>query len=121
VASFAVFLLALRTGQSLLLWPAAVLLGAAYAGAQLGWNLGHHDFSTEARSSHYMAIHVALTGLRGLVTPIVGVAFYQFLAARWPGQASLALVLPLTLSFAGSLWFVGLHFERKRRLEAAAR
>jgi hypothetical protein len=116
VASFAVFAAAIHARESLLLWPASVLLGAAYAGAHLGWNLGHNDFTTDAKAAHYMAIHVTFTGLRGLVVPLVGVGLYQFLAMRWPAQASYALILPLVLSLAGSLFFVGLHLERKRRL-----
>jgi MFS family permease len=116
VASFAVFAAAIHVHASLLLWPASVLLGAAYAGAHLGWNLGHNDFTSDAKAAHYMAIHVTFTGLRGLVVPLVGVGFYQFLATRWPAQASYALMLPLALSLAGSLSFVGLHLERKRRL-----
>lgn len=115
VASFGVFLLAMQSGWSALLWPASILLGAAYGGAQLGWNLGHHDFSTDARSSHYMAIHVTLTGLRGLLMPLAGVAFYELLSSHWPRQASLSLLLPLALSMAGSVWFVALHLERERR------
>ncbi|MEJ8567103.1 MFS transporter [Elongatibacter sediminis] len=119
VASFAVFALALGLRSPALLWPASILLGAAYAGAHLGWNLGHNDFSSDAQASHYMAIHVTFTGLRGLIMPLAGVGFYQFLAARWPQQAPLALLLPVSLSLAGSLSFVFLHFARAKRLREA--
>lgn len=115
VASHAVFITAIQLHEALLLWPASVLLGAAYAGGHLGWNLGHNDFSTDAKSSRYMAIHVTLTGLRGLVMPLAGMACYQILAARWPAQAAFALLLPLLLSTTGSLWFVVLNVERGRR------
>jgi hypothetical protein len=51
------------------LWIGAVLLGAAQAGANLGWNLGHNDFASVGRAQHYMGVHVTLTGLRGGVAP----------------------------------------------------
>lgn len=115
VASFVVFAMAMQIGEPLLLWPASMLLGAANAGAHLGWNLGHNDFSSDARSSHYMAIHVTFTGLRGLVMPLVAIGFYQFVATRWPDHAALALLLPVTLSMFGSFSFVGLHVQRSRQ------
>ena len=118
VSSSALFCLAVISGRSEFLWPASVMLGAAYAGGHLGWNLGHNDFSSDATASHYMAIHVTLTGIRGLVMPLVGVGFYQFLSAHWPGHASYALLLSLGLTLAGSVNFVILHLERKRRSPA---
>ncbi len=119
VAASAFFSAAIISRRIELLWPASVLLGGAYAGGHLGWNLGHNDFSTDAKASHYMAIHVTLTGLRGLIMPIIGVGFYQFLAAHWAGKAPYALLLSLGISIIGACSFVGLHLERKRRLGAA--
>jgi MFS family permease len=57
------------TRSSVLLWSGAVLLGAAQAGANLGWNLGHNDFASLGRAQHYMGVHVTLTGLRGGAAP----------------------------------------------------
>jgi hypothetical protein len=65
-----------------------------------------------------MAIHVTLTGMRGLIVPFVGVGFYQFLVATAPHYASYALLLPLLLNTAGSISFVIMHVQRKRRLAA---
>lgn len=113
VSAIGVFLLAGVLGQAWLLWPGSILLGVANAGGHLGWNLGHNDFSNDAWASVYMAIHVTLTGIRGLVAPLVGVAFYQYLAGFAPERAAWALLLPLALSFAGSLWFVVLNRERR--------
>ncbi len=44
--------------------------------------------------------------------PLLGVGFYQFLAARWPDQGHWALGLPLVLSLSGSVSFVGLKLVR---------
>jgi MFS family permease len=98
-----------------LLWLGAVLLGSAHGGGNVGWNLGHHDFSDDADSSVYMATHVSLTGVRGLIMPVAGVAFLRYLDSLQPGLGAYALLLPLALNLAGSIWFVHLHRERRRR------
>lgn len=118
VASGAAFALALGLAQPALLWPASVLLGLANAGGHLGWNLGHNDFSDDASAATYMAIHVSLTGLRGLVMPLLGVGVYQWLSLRHPALAGQALWLSVALSFAGALIFVGLAAARRRRAAA---
>ncbi len=109
------FAVAVITMQVGLLWPASVMLGAAYAGGNLGWNLGHNDFSNDGNASHYMAIHVMLTGLRGLIMPLIGVGFYEYLAAWWPQYEGWALVLPFSLTLAGAVIFVVLHLQLVRR------
>jgi MFS family permease len=114
VSSYVVYAIAALAQWPLLLWLGSALLGAGLAGGHLGWNLGHNDFTDDARSSLYMAIHVGLTGLRGLLMPILGVAFYQYLEATAPGSGIYATLLPLTLAGLGSAWFVYLHFERER-------
>jgi len=118
-AASLLFALAVITGQTLLLWPASVILGAAFAGGSLGWNLGHNDFSNDGNASHYMAIHVMLTGLRGLIMPLIGVGIYQYLAASKPEYASWVLLLPFTLTFSGALIFVALHLQLVRRARPA--
>jgi len=114
VSALAVFAIAAIAAIPGLLWLGSLLLGSAYAGGHLGWNLGHNDFTNDANSSLYMAIHVSLTGLRGLVMPIVGVAFMQYLASVNPAYSAYAMLLPLLLCFLGSCWFVFLHFDRER-------
>jgi MFS family permease len=117
-SAFAIFAAAVIWKIPALLWPGSILLGAAYAGGHLGWNLGHNDFTDSAKSSLYMTIHVGLTGIRGLFMPVAGVIFYQYLEYRYPGYGPYAILLPLTLSFMGSSWFVYLFLERKRRLSS---
>jgi MFS family permease len=120
VAASALFASAVITRQPALLWPASIILGAAYAGGHLGWNLGHNDFSSDGNASQYMAIHVMLTGTRGLIMPLVGVGFYQFLSARWPEHAAWAMLLPLSLSLLGALIFVFLHLQLVRQFRSVA-
>ena len=115
VAAILAFALAAISHQAWLLWPASMFQGVAMAGGRLGWNLGHNDFSSDAHASLYMSIHVTLTGIRGLIAPLLGVAFYQYLAAWDSSLGPWALALPFALSLAGSLWFVYLNRERSQR------
>ena len=56
----------------LLLWPGAVMLGVSFAAGSLGWSLGHNDFAPRGEETRYMALHVTLTGLRGLIALDLG-------------------------------------------------
>ncbi len=96
-----------------LLWPGAVLIGVSYAGANLGWNLGHNDFASPGRAQHYMGVHVTLTGVRGLIAPPVGMACYELLIWRWPDAGAIAMLLPLGLVTAGALGFVKMRNEAR--------
>jgi hypothetical protein len=88
-----------------LLWIGAVLMGAAQAGANLGWNLGHNDFASLGRAQHYMGVHVTLTGVRGGVAPPLGVLAYMGLEEVHRGAGQFALLLPLAMTVAGTLGF----------------
>jgi len=93
------------TGTRPLLWVGAVLLGAAQAGANLGWNLGHNDFASIGRAQQYMGVHVTLTGLRGGVAPPIGVLAYMGLEWWHRGAGEFALLLPLAMTAAGAVGF----------------
>jgi hypothetical protein len=53
---------------------ARVLNGLGNAGGTLAWNLGHMHFAREHQTELYMGVHVALTGLRALVMPMLALA-----------------------------------------------
>jgi len=93
------------SGWRSLLWLGAVLLGAAQAGANLGWNLGHNDFASLGRAQHYMGVHVTLTGLRGGIAPALGVLAYMALEGWHRGAGEFALLLPVAMTAAGTLGF----------------
>jgi hypothetical protein len=115
VAANAFFAAAFMGGVPQLLWVGAVLLGLAWGGGHLGWNLGHNDFADDSDSSLYMATHVWLTGLRGLIMPVLGVVFIQFLEWFSPGHGAYAMLLPFGLTLAGWSWFIHLHRDLKLR------
>ena len=99
----------------LLLAPGAILLGISLAAGSLGWTLGHNDFAPRGEETRYMALHVTLTGLRGLVAPPLTIALYHLLAAMRTGLGPVALLLPLLLVVAGARRFHVMH-----RLQVAA-
>ncbi|TVQ65532.1 MAG: hypothetical protein EA379_00005 [Phycisphaerales bacterium] len=100
-----------------------VVLGVAYGGGMLAWNLGHHDFAKRDLATIYMGIHVTLTGVRGAVAPFLGAMLYAgfaFSAAgvgfSMPGLGSWTFIVCAAVSVVGALMFLRLH----RRLGAAA-
>ena len=113
VAAIVLLSLGVVLRQQWLLWPGAVLVGVSYAGANLGWNLGHNDFASPGRAQHYMGVHVTLTGVRGLVAPPVGIACYELLERWRSGWGTAALLLPIGLVTAGAVGFVRMRDESR--------
>jgi MFS family permease len=81
------------------------LWGTGFAGGVLSWNLGHNDFAPPEEVTHYMSVHVTLTGMRGVISPILGVSLYELLESYLPGAGAWALGLPLALVTTGALGF----------------
>jgi len=88
-----------------LLYLAAAVQGAAFAGGALAWTLGHLDFAPPHRASQYMAVHVTLTGVRGLISPFLGVAIYETLELARPGAGPWVFALSVGLSVVGATGF----------------
>jgi hypothetical protein len=109
--------LAVISRQQWLLWPGSVAMGLSLAGANLGWNLGHNDFASLGRAQHYMAVHVTLTGVRGLIAPTVGMLCYQWLEALWPGWGIAALIVPFAMIVAGAIGFVRMREGHRIRIK----
>lgn len=105
VAAITLMLLGVITRSTPVLWLGALALGAASAGANLGWNLGHSDFASLGRMQQYMGVNVTLTGMRGLVAPPAGVLVYQGLERLCPGAGRYSLLLPLAMTVVGAWGF----------------
>ncbi|MFN9124892.1 MAG: MFS transporter [bacterium] len=90
-----------------LLYAGAFLLGVGYAGGTLAWNLGHQDFATAERDADYMAVHVTLNGIRGILAPVAAWALHTWLAPR--GHAPLVLVICTVVNAIGVLGFMSLR------------
>ena len=92
-----------------LLWPGALLMGVSLAAGSLGWSLGHNDFAPRGEETRYMALHVTLTGLRGLLAPPLAIGAYHLLDAWRPGTGAWALLLPLALIVIGARRFTAMR------------
>jgi hypothetical protein len=111
--------LAVLLQLELLLWPGAVLLGVSLAAGSLGWTLGHNDFAPRGEETRYMALHVTLTGIRGLLAPPVGIGAYHLLETWRDGAGAWALLLPLALVVAGEREFSAMQRLRESRSTGA--
>ncbi len=85
----------------------AVFYGLGRGGGALAWYLGHLHFARGEEAELYMGIHVSLTGLRGLIAPLVGMWLYQIIGwSVW----LIALAFSLT-----SLWMFSWMARREKR------
>jgi len=102
-----------------LVYLASVLLGVGYAGGTLAWNLGHQDFASAERDAEYMAVHVTLNGIRGILAPIAAWGLHQWLAPL--GHAPLVLVACTAINIVGVLGFMSMRKDvAPRAAEPAA-
>lgn len=90
-----------------------ILHGATSGGGAIAWNLGHLQYAPEHQTELYMAVHVGLTGLRGLIMPVLG-----FLTYQWLGWG--AFVVALGLAIGAHMVFRWVE-RLEARLSAAAR
>jgi hypothetical protein len=102
---------AILTGWPALLWPGALLMGISLAAGNLGWSLGHNDFAPRGEETRYMALHVTLTGLRGLVAPPLAILAYYGLQRLRPGVEAWAMLLPVALIALGAWQFTAMRRE----------
>ncbi|MEE4299666.1 MAG: MFS transporter, partial [Pseudomonadales bacterium] len=115
------FLIAAMTGSAWLLFVAAACMGIGFGGGILGWNLGHHAFTTTLNASKYMGVHVTLTGLRGLIGPLIAVWLYNAFEAMAPGAGPWVLAVCIGLTFFGAAGFYHLRGQLRREREEAMR
>jgi hypothetical protein len=109
VAGSALLALAVVLHASWLVWPGALLMGISLAAGSLGWSLGHNDFAPRGEETRYMALHVTLTGLRGLVAPTGAVLVYHALKQWLPGFETLSMLLPVAFITLGAGQFTAMR------------
>jgi MFS family permease len=103
------------TGLALALLVASRLLnGVGRSGGAIAWNLGHLHFAREHQADLYLGIHVALTGVRGVMMPFVALLAFQYVG--WG-----TLVLACALIAAGMAQFQALWRESPAPADAPAR
>lgn len=101
-----IVLIAVVTDTFWLLMFSSAMLGVGFAGGTLAWNLGHLDFAPPShKATQYMAVHVTLTGVRGLIAPLLAVTIYQYLEAVNTGWGSWVFAFSIVLCAAGGIGF----------------
>jgi hypothetical protein len=68
------------------------------AGGVIAWPLGHLAFASDHRANLYLGLHVALTGLRGLLMPIVAFVLNEQIG-NWSFAVALALGIGSNLMY----------------------
>ena len=109
VAGSMVLALAVLQHTLWLVWPGALLMGISLAAGSLGWSLGHNDFAPRGEETRYMALHVTLTGMRGLVAPPAAILAYYGLRRLGAGLEGWSMVLPVALILAGAWQFTSMR------------
>ena len=74
---------------------ASVFLGLGFAGGDIAWNLWVTKYAPPERTADYMAVHVFLTGLRGLIAPSVG---FALIAVVGRGHTGLVAVIGVVVA-----------------------
>jgi MFS family permease len=82
-------------------YVAHVIFGAGMSGIAVAWNLAPLSFSGKADASQYTGAHVTLTGVRGMIAPIVGALVLHRLG--YPYVFGLA-ALVFSIAASGMLW-----------------
>jgi hypothetical protein len=105
-----------------MLYAAVVVRGIAFAGGALAWNLGHNDFARDDNAAQYMAVHVTLTGIRGLAASFIGIAVYEKLEFLEPGAGAWVFAIGGAVVAVGAVGFYLQHrvFRAERLAGEAA-
>lgn len=75
----------------------SALIGAAFAGGSIAWNLWVTKYAPPGKAGAYMSVHVSLTGIRGTIGPILGYWTVGLIGAQNIGILSFAMMFFATL------------------------
>jgi hypothetical protein len=99
-----------RTGLIL----AAVIYGVSTAGGDVAWSLWVTKFAPPDRVADYMSVHTFLTGIRGVLAPVVAFAIVLHLSL-----ATLAIFSASLIGLATLLLLPEVKFGRRARPDGA--
>jgi hypothetical protein len=85
------------TSDPLIIGLGSALIGAAFAGGSIAWNLWVTKYAPPGKTGAYMSVHVSLTGIRGTVGPILGYWTVNQIGAQNIGILSFSMMLFATL------------------------
>ncbi len=89
----------------------SILFGFGRGGGAVAWFIGHLHFAHPEKAEIYMGIHVALTGIRGLIAPIGGVLLWQWIG--WP-----VWLIAIAFALISLAMFTALAKEEQREAES---
>ena len=75
----------------------SALIGVAFAGGSIAWNLWVTKYAPPGKTGAYMSVHVSLTGIRGTLGPMIGYWAVGLIGAQNIGILSCAMMLLATL------------------------
>lgn len=82
-------------------WPGliagAIIYGISNAGGDVAWGLWVTKIAAPERVADYMSVHTFLTGIRGVLAPLIGFQLLQHFAPTALGWFSAALIAVATL------------------------
>jgi MFS family permease len=78
-------------------WAGAALLGLAFGGGNVVWNLWVTKLAPGDRVADYMSVHTFLTGLRGLAAPVIAFRFVGLISIEHMAWGCAALIAFSTL------------------------
>jgi len=91
--------------NDMILFITFFVFGISMSGVILSWNLSSIYYAPVAEVSNYQAVHITLTGIRGIFSPFIGFALMELFSIRVTFIVSALLFL-----FAGIMMF----FESRR-------
>jgi MFS family permease len=88
---------------------AFVLFGVAMTGVNIAWNMGSIFFASEGESPMYQSVHVTMTGIRGVLAPLLALLILRVVGALFSQLIGIYTV------FAAALFFLLLAAFLSRR------
>lgn len=121
VAAALAYLVGVATGRIEIMFAGSVIQGIGFGGGTLAWNLGHVDFAPPSETSQYMATHVTLNGVRGLLAPLLTYGVYESLKAAGFDPSLGVMICVVGFTTAGAAGFVWLRRQMGRELGTVRR
>lgn len=101
-------------GVHLFVYAGHVVFGIAMSGVSVAWSLGPMTFAGKDDPSQYSGAHVTITGLRGLVFPMLGALGIKYLGYEYVLSGSITL---FALAAIGMVW-LGLRNRRQLQTQS---
>ena len=92
-------------GEEWALWAGIGLHGLARGGANVIWSLWVTKFAASESVADYMSVHTFLTGVRGVLAPVLGFALIENASPQVVGAVSVGLILLATAIISPDIRF----------------